>query len=112
MTELAGADWNRTAAKESCRRCETTAPAVVRFRSGLLYLTARSAILDDRAEQFPALAVELHHLHLLVDAVVGRRGVGDHAGQRQAAGDVLQIGRLLHDVFAREVVAALLQDLQ
>ena len=54
-------------------------------------LTGRAGILDDRAEQLPALAVELHHLHLLVDAVIGRRGVGHHAGQRQAAGDVLQL---------------------
>ena len=37
-------------------------------------------ILDDRAEQLPTLAVELHHLHLLVDAIVGRGRVGDHAG--------------------------------
>ena len=52
-------------------------------------LAPRSGILDDRAEQLPALAVEPHHLHLLVDAVVGWRGIGDHAGQRQAAGGVL-----------------------
>jgi hypothetical protein len=32
-------------------------------------LPGRAGILDDRAEQLLALAVELHHLHLLVDAV-------------------------------------------
>src|ERR1700730_4584727 len=72
---------------------------------------ADAGVLDDRAEQLPALAVELHHLHLLVDAVIGRRRMGGHAGQRQAAGEVLQTGRLLHDVFAREIVAALTQDM-
>src|SRR3954452_23070202 len=39
-------------------------------------LARRTRILEDRAEQFPALAVELHHLQLLVDAIVGRCGGG------------------------------------
>ena len=59
---------------------------------------ADAGVLDDRAEQLPALAVELHHLHLLVDAVIGRRRMGGYAGQRQAAGEVLQTGRLPLDV--------------
>jgi hypothetical protein len=50
------------------------------FRSGYRTnsghrLTRQSRILQDRAEHLPALAVEPHHLELLVDAVVGRRGV-------------------------------------
>src|SRR5438270_14001760 len=75
-------------------------------------LTRRTCILDDRAEQLPALAVELHHLHLLVDAVVVQPGVDLHAGQRQARGIALDAGDLLHDVLAREVVAALLEPLR
>ena len=43
-------------------------------------LTRRTRILHDRAEQLPAFAVELHHLHLLVDAVVVRPGVDLDAG--------------------------------
>ena len=35
-------------------------------------LARRAGVLEDRAEQLPALAVELHHLKLLVDAIVGR----------------------------------------
>src|ERR1700675_4033035 len=31
------------------------------------HLAADAGVLDDRAEQLPALAVELHHLHLPVD---------------------------------------------
>ena len=46
-------------------------------------LARRAGVLEDRAEQFPALAVEPHHLQLLVDAIVVRRGVGDDARQRQ-----------------------------
>src|SRR4051794_14848752 len=60
---------------------------------GLLRLARRALVLEDRAEQFPALAVELHHLQLLVDAVIVRRGVGDDAGQRQIELDVLEAGR-------------------
>ena len=43
--------------------------------SGCERLARRAGVLEDRAEQFPALAVELHHLQLLVDAVIVRRGV-------------------------------------
>ena len=33
-------------------------------------LAGGAGVLDDRPEQFPALAIELHHLQLLVDEVV------------------------------------------
>src|SRR3954466_12580638 len=79
-----------------------------RFRQALP-LACRALVLEDRAEQFPALAVELHHLQLLVDAVIVRRGVGDDARQRQIELDVLEAGRLLHDVLAGEIVAARLE---
>ena len=46
-------------------------------------LARRAGVLEDRAEHFPALAVELHHLQLLVDAVIVRRGVADDAGMKK-----------------------------
>src|ERR1700716_2832041 len=70
------------------------------------HLAAGGGILDDRAEQFPPLAIELHHLQLLVDAVIGRRGAAGDTGQEYIALNVLQAGGLLHDVLAGEVVAA------
>src|SRR6202035_5504918 len=73
-------------------------------------LTGRARVLEDRAEHLPALAVELHHLQLLVDAVVVRRGVADNSGQREVELDILQVGRLFEDVLAGQIVAALLQD--
>src|SRR5262245_58814788 len=66
-------------------------------------------VLENRAEQLPALAVEAHHLLLLVDAVVVRRGVALDARQREVELDILQIGRLFQHVLARQVVAALLE---
>src|SRR5689334_12848417 len=76
------------------------------------YVSAAAlAGVDDWAEADPALAVEAHHLQLLVEPVVGRCGVDRHAGQRQIGDDTLQAGRLLHDVLAREVVAAALENL-
>jgi hypothetical protein len=47
-------------------------------------LTGRTRILQDRAEQFPAFAVEPHHLQLLADAVIGRRGADLDPGKREA----------------------------
>ena len=42
----------------------------LRFDDGLLF----RIVGDDRSELFPALAVKPHHLQLLVDAIVVRRG--------------------------------------
>src|ERR1700694_3165613 len=86
---------------ELCRSLSESAPAKRTIKSA-----AGGGILDDRAEQFPALAVELHHLQLLVDAIIGRRGAADDAGQGQIEMNVLQAGGLLHDVLAGEIVAA------
>src|SRR5581483_7519767 len=80
---------------------------VAPYRQAVLARSTR--VLEDRAEQLPALAVELHHLQLLVDAIVLGRGVVDDARQREIELDVLQAGRLLHDVLAGQVVAAGLQ---
>src|SRR5215208_1572902 len=72
-------------------------------------LARRAGVLEDRAEHFPTLTVEPHHLQLLVDAVIGWRGIGEDTRQRQIEHDVLEAGRLLHDVFAGEIIAALLE---
>src|ERR1700694_4558899 len=66
---------------------------------------AGAGILDDRSKQFPTLAVELHHLQLFVDAIIGRRCAADYTGQGQIELDVLEAGGLLHDVLSGEVVA-------
>ena len=50
-------------------------------------------------------------LHLTDRAEVGRRGVDLHARQKHRQFEVLEVGRLLHDVFARKVGAALLEHL-
>src|SRR5207237_10817124 len=54
-------------------------PPIVSYQS-LRSLTRSACVLEDRAKQPPALAIELHHLKLLVDAIVGRRGVERTAG--------------------------------
>jgi hypothetical protein len=64
-------------------------PAGRRLDLGAQQLTRRTRVLQDRAEHLPALAVELHHLKLLVDAVVSRRGVDLDTGQSEVAGHVL-----------------------
>src|SRR6185312_6921467 len=87
MTSLGGYDW--------CVSC----------------LPRSSRVLEDRAEQLPALAVELHHLELLVHPIVGGRGVVEDARQRQVELNVLQVSGLLHHVLAGEIVAALFEDM-
>src|SRR4051812_9488950 len=88
-----------------------TSPGMTRLRQLLPRLTRRTRVLDDRSEQLPALTVELHHLHLLVDAIVVRPGADLDAGQREARRVALDAGDLLHDVLTGQIVAALLQDL-
>src|SRR5260370_12783102 len=65
---------------------------------------------DDIAEQLPAFALELHQLQLLDRLkIVRARGERD-AGQQPALRELLEAGRLFHDVAAGQVVAAPLQD--
>src|SRR5262245_149671 len=63
------------------------------------------------AEQHPALAVEAGELHLLDRIEVRRTGVELDARQQHGQLQVLDAGGLAHDVLAREIVAALLEDL-
>src|SRR5437667_6581090 len=62
------------------------------------------------AEQHVTLAVEAHQPHLLDRTQIGRTGLQANARQQQGQLHV-QMRGLLHDVFAGEVVAALLEDL-
>src|SRR5258708_22616646 len=101
--------WGLWVASGACHRARIRATRWLAMTAGRA--SPRSVVLNDRPEQLPALAVELHHLQLLVDAIVGRRGVADDTGQRQIKLNVLQAGGLLQDVVAGEIVAALLQDL-
>src|SRR4051794_6327126 len=66
---------------------------------------------DHVAHQLPALAVELLELHLLDREEIGRAGIDLDARQQHRHFEVLEVGRLLHDVLARQIVAALLQHL-
>src|SRR5438105_14476056 len=66
---------------------------------------------DDVAEQFPPLALAPLHLQLADRGQGGGRGIGGDAGQQDFGAEVFEVGRLLHDVRAREAVAALLEDL-
>ena len=75
--------------------------------------SARSAAhlaADHRPEALPACAVEFLHLQLLERVEAGRRGVDGDARQQHVEVD-LQIGGLLHDVLAREVITALFEHL-
>src|ERR1700692_2275164 len=58
-------------------------PPMTDARREAIHSTGRAGILDDGAEQFPAFAVQLHHLQLLVDPIIVRRGVADDPGQRE-----------------------------
>src|SRR3954453_2021934 len=66
---------------------------------------------DHVSEQLPLLALELLELKLADRREIGRRGVDLDARQQRLGAEVLQARRLLYDVLAREIVAALLQDL-
>src|ERR1700730_6496213 len=62
--------------------------------------------VDDVAEAFPGLALEPHELNRGDRRKVGGAGVDLDAGQQAAEFQVFDAGRLLHDVLAREIVAA------
>ena len=66
---------------------------------------------NDIAEQLPAFAVEFHQLHLLDRKEVVRAGADLDAGQQHFAGKILQARGLLHHILPREIVTALLENL-
>src|SRR5438552_11721342 len=64
----------------------------------------------DWSEPLPGFALEAHHLQLLERREIGRAGLDPRSRQIDADLEA-QIGRLLHHVLPREIVAALPQDL-
>src|SRR5207249_12141108 len=64
----------------------------------------------DLAEERPALPVEPRELLLLDRVEVRRTRVDFDSRQEQRQREILDVRRLPHDVLAREVVAALLED--
>ena len=71
----------------------------------------QSSLADHLPEPHPLLSIELLQLDLFDDVVIGTAGVHADAWQQQRQLEVLEIGRLVHDVLAGEVVAALSEDL-
>ena len=66
---------------------------------------------DDVSEHLPFTCLELHHLKLLDRRVVDRTGIDLDARKQRIRDEVPQAGGLLHHIFPRQVVAALLQHL-
>jgi hypothetical protein len=66
---------------------------------------------EEVAEQVPVASVEANRLHLLDRTVVRWAGVDADTGQQQREFQIVQIGGFVHDVFTRQIVAALLEDL-
>src|ERR671912_2283408 len=66
---------------------------------------------QDLAEQLPGLALEALQLHSLDRVKVGRAGRDRDARQQARDPELLVAGGLLHQVLARQAIAALLQRL-
>src|SRR5258707_14417997 len=71
-----------------------------------------SVQLKDGPETLPARAIEPVHLHLLDRVVIRRRRIDLDAGQQEVKLQVLQALGLLQDVGAREIIAALPEDMR
>jgi len=56
-------------------------------------------------------AIETHHLHLRDWRKSGRADVDCDSWQQQSELQILEVGRLPHNILTREIVSALLQDL-
>src|SRR6516165_12742992 len=61
-----------------------------------------------RTKALPGFALEAHHLQLLQRREVGRAGLDPRARQVDPDHEI-EVGCLLHDVLAREIVTALPQ---
>src|SRR5262249_42096606 len=67
--------------------------------------------VHDLAEQLPALALETLQLDGLHRIVIGRAGADGDARQQARHAQLLMVGGLLHEILARQIVAAFLQRL-
>src|SRR5260370_7274940 len=74
-------------------------------------VSAPDVAADDVAEQLPLLTLEPLQLKLADRGEIGWAGVDRNAGQQDFGAEILEACRLLHDVLAGEIVAALLQHL-
>src|SRR5690242_443074 len=95
--------------------CASTGPAATvasttTASAPRMIFTTPSLHRHDLAEPLPGLAVETGKLHVLDREKLGGRRAHLDAGQQHGGGKV-EMRRLLHDVFSRQIVAALLQDL-
>src|SRR5947209_6014851 len=72
-------------------------------------MSAANVAADDVAEQFPLVSLELHQLKLGDRREIGGAGVNLDARKQTTKFQIPDARRLLHDVFSREIVAALLQ---
>src|SRR3984957_12107161 len=105
--------WRQPSRSSPCDRCAGAASLVVNpppDRSGRTRdASAADVAGDDLAEQIPFLALEFLQLELGDRGEVGGAGVNLDARQQAAELQIPHTGRLLHDVLAREIVAAVLQ---
>src|SRR5690348_4821016 len=88
---------------------------LLRFAISSFSFTSSQSFADSGAEKLAEhlepLAVEALQQHLLHRLVVVRAGVHVDALEQHRRMELLEVGGLLHDVLARQHVAALLQDL-
>src|SRR6476659_6894629 len=68
-------------------------------------------VTDEVAEGLPRPAIETHQAHLLQRTKIRRAGVDGDTRQQHRQREIVNVGRLAHDVLAAEVIAALLQDM-
>ena len=59
----------------------------------------------------PSDAIELHELHLVKAAIICRAGIYPDSRQEERILYVVTIGSYMHHVFAREIIAALLEEI-
>src|SRR6266403_3846912 len=103
--------FSRSPSRKSPLRRGRRGPSLVEQGWEPLRTSVAEFAADDVPEQFPFLALEPHHLKLLDRGEVGRRGADRHAGQQGVGRKLLQARRLLHDVFAGQIIAAHLKNL-
>src|SRR6266481_7625531 len=69
-----------------------------------------SAAADDISEKLPLFSLQSNHAHLFDRSEVRSTGVDRNSRKQDVGSEIRQAGGLLHDVFAGEVIAALLQN--
>src|SRR5882757_554086 len=75
-----------------------------------LLSTHLSTAADDISEQLPLFSLQSNHSHLFDRSKVRSTGVDRNSREQNVGSEIRQAGGLLHDVFAGEVITALLQN--